>query len=186
MPDYKLHTETIEVPKGAGRQGFLRVIDQILQLGRVQSVNLDVRGGITYTRYILVEDDLPDIGPKISFESLMPWACVRNGEVAEISVSLSYPAKAITRMFEKVSAERLYPIAFVTGANTTLWEWLRSEEGMDFGNREEFFGLPVLADRHVDDYVLLLASAFGRGANITEVQKSFKIVMPQRDTPKGV
>lgn len=180
MADYKLHTETVEVPKGSGRRGFLHVIDQILQLGRVQSVNLDVRGGITYTRYILDTEVTPDIGPKISFESLMPWACVRNGQILEIPVSLSYPTKAIAKMFQRVSNERLFPIAFVTGANTTLWDWLRTEEGMEVENRDEFYGLPVMADRHIDDYVLLLASAFGRSANITEVQKTFKIVMPQR------
>jgi hypothetical protein len=180
MTDYKLHTETIEVPKGTGRNGFTHVVSELLSLDRIQSINIDARGKVTYTRYVRGESELPDIGPQISFEKLMPYACVRNGVILEVQVSLNHPAKAISKMFQRVSNERLYPIAFVTGANTTLWDWLRTSDGMEVDNHDEFFGLPVMADRHVDDYVLMLASAYGRQVNITEVQKTFKIIMPQR------
>lgn len=179
MTDYRLHEEKIDVPKGAGRRGFLHTIDQILQLDRVQGINIDARGNVTYTRYVRDDSSEPDIGPKISFESLMPYASIRNGAMAELP-PVSVPSRAIAKLFQRVANERLHPIAFVTGANPTLWEWLQEAEGIETENREEFYGLPVLADRHLDDYVLILAAAFGRSAGIADVQKSFKIIMPQR------
>lgn len=182
MPEYKPHTETIEVPKNTGRKGFLHVIDKILQLDRVQEINIDARGNVTYSRF-LREDFAPeavDIGPKISFETLMPYACVRNGTVEEITVGERHPSPAVAKMFQRVSNARLYPVAFICGANTTLWDWFKICENLEVENREEFYGLPLLPDRHVEDYVLILAAAYGRSADITEAQKSFKITMPQR------
>jgi len=180
MDEYRLHSEKIDIPKGAGPKGFLHTIEQILKLDRVQSIQIDARGNITYTRFVRDAAEDFNIGPKISFESLMPFACARNGVIQEIQVSPHHPTKAISKMFQRVSNERLFPAAFITGASTTLWDWLSTNDGLDVDNRDEFYGLPVLADRHLDDYVLLLAAAYGRGAGITEVQKTFKIIMPQR------
>jgi len=181
MPEYKLHSEKIDIPKGAGARGFLYTIEQILKLDRVQGIQIDARGNVTYTRFVRDENGDFNIGPQISFESLMPYACVRNGIVQELQTYLHHPAKAIGQMFQRVSSERLFPIAWVTGANSTLWDWFRTEDTMLIENREEFYGLPVMADRYLDDYVLLLAAAYGRQAGITEVQKTFKIIMPQRE-----
>jgi hypothetical protein len=181
MLEFELKSETFEVPKNTGINGFLLAIKSILALPKVQGVHIDARGKVTYERFVPKEDAL-ELGPTINFETLMPYACVRNGVIKEISSNEKTPTLTIARMFQAASRERLYPIAWVTGANPTLWDWFRVCAGIEMENLEEFYGLPLLADRYVDDYVLILATAYGRSTSIVDAQKSFKIVMPQRRT----
>jgi len=185
MVDYREHTQTIEIPKGTGTRGFLRAIEEILKLDRVQGINIDARGQVSYTRYVREDDGDMDVA-RLQFETLMPYAVVRNGRIDEIVTGLrETPALVVARMFAEVSKQKLYPLAFVTGANTTLFDWLWGA-GLEIANKDEFFGLPVHRDRLVDDYVLIIAAAYGRGANFTDTQQSFKIVMPQRTTDNAL
>ena len=178
-PTHELKTETFEIPRNTGRAGFLYALEAILALPLVQGISIDARGKITFQRYVPAGgDELPMLA--LDFEKLMPYACVRNGDVSELPTVLSTPSHAIGRLFQVASRERLHPLAWVTGANTTLWEWLYAEEGLALENREELYGLPVLPDRYLEDYVLLLAAGYVRGGAISDVRKSFKIIMPQR------
>jgi hypothetical protein len=179
MPDYELKSETFEVPKNTGTEGFLLAIKTILKMPKVQGISIDARGKVTYQQFV-ERGEFHEVGPTISFETLMPYACVRNGSIKELVSNEKSPAITIAKMFQVVARERLYPVAWVTGANTTLWDWFRKYSGLEMENQEDFYGLPVLTDRHLDDYVLVLATSFGRSTNIVDVQKSFKIIMPQR------
>ena len=184
MQEYREHTEVIEIPKGTGAKGFLRAIEEILKLDRVQGISIDARGQVTYTRYILEDDDNLDIGPRMHFETLMPYAVVRNGIVDEVTTfPQDSPAVVAAHMFNAACKIRLTPVAFVTGADTTLFDWMRGS-GLEVVSKEELFGLPILRDRLVADYVLLLAAAYGRGASFNDTQHSFKVVMPQRETKR--
>jgi hypothetical protein len=170
----------IEVPRGTGIPGFLKALEGILRLSRVQTVNVDARGKVHYTRFIprgSVEEPLA-----IQFTEMMPYATIRNGIVEEIYAHSRNAPKSIGEMFRAVSRERLFPIAFVGGPNTTLWEWYQQTSGVDLGgiSKDELYGLPFYFDRHVDDAVLLLASGYARGLDLTHAQKTFKIALPQR------
>lgn len=178
MAELELKNETLEIPKNTGVSGFLHAIKGILTLPLVQSLNVDKKGKVTYQVYVPKGE--ADFGPTISFESLMPYACVRNGMVKELTSNEKNPTLTIAKIFQAVSRQRLYPIAWVTGANTTLWDWFRNLAGIEMESEEDFFGLPVLLDRYVDDYVLLLATAPGRTTDMAETHTSFKIIMPQR------
>lgn len=176
--EYEEKTERIEVPRGTGIKGFLRAIETIMKLPRLQGFNCDVRGILTYTRF--VAPDEPGMSLSIDFESLMPWASVRNGIVEELVLDSSIrPLNAITEMFLAVSRERLAPVAFVAGANPTLFDWLKQHHVV-LENKDELMGLPLLRDRQLEDYVLILAAGYVRGGYVSDAQKSFKIVMPER------
>jgi hypothetical protein len=73
----------------------------------------------------------------------------------------------------------MYPIAFVTGANTALFEWHRLTTGVRLAGGKAY-GLEVHRDRHVPDEALVLATGFAPGAALIDTRKSYKISMPER------
>jgi hypothetical protein len=180
MAEYELANETFEVPKNTGINGFLHAIRTILELSRVQGVSIDARGKVSYQRFV-PKGEFQEVGPTISFETLMPYACVRNGTINEIfNVDTRSPSLSIAKMFQAAARDRVFPVAWVMGAYTTLWDWFRNCDGIEMDNHEEFYGLPILADRNLEDYMLILATANGRTTNIVDVHRSYKIIMPQR------
>jgi len=178
----KEHKETIEISKGSGRAGFLLTLEEILKLPRLQSITVDARGKITYTRFL--QDNEPPIPLKVDLETVSPYAAIRNGEVAELQLPMEISAAiAVGLLFREISMDGLYPIAFVGGADSTVWTWLKSTTGIaPYRNPEEFFGLPLYRDRMIEDYVLFLCAGYTRSTSLVDTQKSYKILMPWRET----
>jgi len=172
---YKEQSEQLEVPKGTGVDGFLHALREILELPRLQEIHIDGRGKITY-KYFLREGEAPQaLG--LEFDSLMPYAVVRNGYIEEMLLTTSHPAVVLGQMFAKAAADHVYPVAWVGGAKSAFWAWF--EKTMGAGRQDELYGLPFLRDRMIEDDVLILATAFGRRAPFIETQRSYKILLPR-------
>lgn len=174
--DYEEKTATLEIPKGTGLEGFLRAIREILLLGRVQELHVDVRGKISY-RYFAREGDTTTLD--VDFESLMPYAIVRNGVVVEVIPWGANAAVILGQIFARAAADHVYPVAWVGGAQTTFWHWFERTTGIANAITDELCGLPFLRDRMVEDSVLLLCTAYGRHAALIDTQRSYKILMPE-------
>lgn len=181
MEEYKEQRETVDVPRGTGVEGFLRAIGEILKLPRVQEVKVDARGKVSYIRFLREGENSKPVA--VDFETLMPYAILRNSSVQELDAHSTDASKVVSAIFDVVSRDHLYPVAFVGGANTVFFEWYKSTTGVELYSTEEVYGLPFYRDRMVEDYMLFLAAAYGRHSALVDVQKSYKILMPSREPP---
>jgi hypothetical protein len=175
--DYKEVTETVEVPKNTGIRGFLHVVEGILKRPRVQGIEIDARGKVSYRYFARKgEENLP---LSMSFDTLMPYMAIRSGTVVELADPSSHAPTAIGQMFDRAASDHLFPVAWVSGANTRLWDWYADTTELSPSSKEEFFGLPFLTDRAIPDETLILGAAYARGAALIDLQKSYKVVIPQ-------
>jgi hypothetical protein len=177
MMNYVEQNEAVEVPKGTGIEGFMRAIREVLQLPRVQEIHVDARGKVSY-KYFLREGETPS-ELKVEFDSLMPYAIVRNGLVVEVQprAGADNAAVILGQMFARAAIDHVYPVAWVAGANTIFWRWFDESTGQASLVHDELFGLPFVRDRMVEDPVLLLCTAYGRYASIVDTQRSYKLLM---------
>ena len=124
MAEYEEVTGTIEVPKNVGIKGFLKAIEALLALPRVQSINIDARGQVEYRHFVREGEGN---GPlEVTFDSLMPYAVIRNSRVVELGDPDLNAAVALGQLFNMAAADHLHPVALVGGANTHLWSWYES------------------------------------------------------------
>lgn len=173
---YEEQNQTVEIPKGTGLEGFMHAIREILQLPRVQEIHIDARGKIAY-KYFLREGEEPK-GLELEFETLMPYAIVRNGVVLEVMPTSTNAAVVLGQLFGKATSDHMYPVAWVAGANTPFWKWFEKSMGFKSPGEEELYGLPFLRDRMLEDSVLILCTAYGRRASLIDTQRSYKILIP--------
>lgn len=175
--EYTEVDEEIEVPKGTGSAGFLQAISAILKLPRVQSINIDSRGKVSYRYFTRKGEDAPAL--KLDFESLKPYAAIRNSEsVEELSEPHATAAIALGQLFDAAAVDHLFPVAFATGASTSFWRWAKATDLL-LTSREELFGIPFMTDRLIPDSSLILGAAYARGAALVDIRKSYKLVIPE-------
>lgn len=183
-PEYKEFTGTVSVPKNTGIDGFVHTIKEILKKPRVQNVNIDSRGKVTYTRY--VSNGEPSQSAGVDFEFLTPNYIIRNGRVEEVVVPLGSSAAVVMgTLFEAVSRDNFYPIAVVGGANTRFWEWHEVTTGIALRSRKSVYGLPFLEDRHYDDSILLMCAAYDKGGAFMDTQQTYKVIMDDSSRVDG-
>jgi len=177
MADYEEVTGTVDVPKNAGVKGFLKAIEDILRLPRVQNIAIDARGRVEY-RHFLREGE-PHRPLEVSFDSLMPYAVIRNSRVIELAEPDLNAAVALSQLFNMAASDHLFPVALVGGANSRLWDWYVASTTVDPSSREDVYGVPFLTDRFLEDNVLVLCAAYTRAGSLVDTQKSYKLVIPQ-------
>lgn len=177
MTEYQEVRDTIEVPKNTGRQGFLRAIEDILKLPRLQGINIDARGKVDF-RYYLREGE-PKKALETDFETLEPYAIIRNSILRELVEPDENAAVALGQLFDGAATDHLFPVAFVGGASSLFWAWYEETTGLALGSREELYGIPFLNDRSLEDYVLVLCAGFTRGSALIDTQRSYKLVIPE-------
>lgn len=170
---------TIQVPKGSGIEGFISSLRTILQLGRVQRVQIDVTGKVEVTRFVREGEEVLPEAP--SFDDVLPYAIIRNSIIEEIEIPLDAPAPhALTLLFKRVADQKLTPLGLVSGFGSTFWEWHKKSCGIELLKQNEVYGLPFLFDNAIPDYTLFLCAGFTRTTPFTETHSSFKITMPER------
>jgi len=179
MPDNQEVSRVIEVPAGSGAEGFLHTIREILKRPRVQSISINNRGQVTFSRVLLAgEPSMDEV--QIDFKHLMPHAVIRNGQVQEVILPEKLStALVMCHLFRAASFDQLNPIALVSGADTRFWEWQKVSTGVELlPDREEAYGLPFYHDRHIPDESLLMCTGYSRKAELVDTRKTYKVQIP--------
>ena len=176
MSDLQLVTQSIDVPKNTGIEGFMLTLRELLKLPRLQSVNIDAKGRVTYKRYA-EEGERQKIG--VDYEGVEPWHIARNAPdgVEELLLSSPNAAVTLTAVLDRASGEKMFPTAFVASPNTILWKWYQYTTGFALGAQRHLCGLPIHFDRHIPDTALILCSSFVREGALVDTQKAYKIEM---------
>lgn len=182
VPDYQEVTETQDIPKHAGIEGFILAIRSILKMPRIANINIDNKGKVTFTRYARVEEPRRQI--EVDFESVAPSAIVRNGHVVEVDADSFHGNAAIcvAALFSRAAQDHMYPVAWVVGANTVLPSWHALTTGVVLPTGSAY-GLPVLRDRFIPDEALILACAYGQDAALIDARQAYKVTMPSAAPP---
>ena len=175
-------TQKIEVPRGTGLQGFLRAVEEILKLPKVESLQVDSRGTVTYTRWASKDPEEQEpavLG--IDFESLMPYAVIRNSKrLRELLIPPSAgPLEALAALFHAANLDRLHPVAFVGGSQSSFFRWYEGVTGHRLDPEGSVYGLPFYQDRHIDDTMLFLCAAYSREGSLIDTQHSYKLLIPE-------
>lgn len=177
MSDYEEVHGEVEVPRNAGVRGFLKAIEDILKLPRVQDIHIDARGKVSYRHFLREGEERKALS--VDFGSLMPYAVIRNSQCVELVDPDLNACVAAGQLFNMAAGDHLHPVALVGGANTGFWKWLEHSTGLVVPSEHEVFGVPFMRDRQLEDYVLVLCAAYARGAALVDTQKSYKLVIPQ-------
>lgn len=185
MNDLKEVKDTIEVPKNTGIEGFLQAIRGLLRLPKIVDIHIDARGKISYRRYVREADNSPNAGLDVEWAKLQPAFIVRNTDVEEVSAYESTNAGVVIgSMLDMVAVAQLHPLAFVTGADTVLWEWYRVTTGVVLRGKSSLHGLPLYTDRNLPDTALILTAGYGRDAELIDARNSYKLEMSVISYPK--
>lgn len=169
--------DSIEVPKNSGIPGFLRALEDILRLPRLQELAVNAKGLVSF-RYFLREGEQKK-AVEVDFETLLPYAVVRNSEVRELVDVDENAAVAIGQLFDGASTDHLFPAVFVGAPDCRIWSWYEQTTGIELGSHEHLYGVPFVADRNFENHVLILCAAFMRSADLINTQRSYKLVIPE-------
>ena len=179
--DFERFEETIDVPREAGVEGFLRALREVLTKPRVQEVKIDARGKMHVVRFVRPNEPRDPLN--VDFSSVTPAAAVRSGFVIEVPVAAGEePLRAVCSLFHACELESMYPICFITGADSRLPTWLGIDM-FDFlnapiGSDLKMCGLRLLKDRNIPDDALILATAYGPNADLIDVRNCYKLTIP--------
>lgn len=183
MADLELVASSIDVPKNTGHEGFIHTIRQILKLPRIQSIEINARGKVTYKRFV-DEEEPKTVG--VDFTGVEPWHIIRNAQdgVEELVLGTYNAAVVLAGVLDRAAMDKLHPTAFVLSPNTVFWMWYPSTTNFSLASRETVCGLPIYFDRHIPDTVLILCASFAREGALVDTQKSYKIEMDYMVAPK--
>lgn len=171
-------TETVKVPKGTGVDGFMRTLRRLLELPRLQRIEVDARGEVQ-VRYFS-PDGVP-AGEKLGldFSSLMPISVMRNSEMEEVPED-SHAATAVARLFKCAARDLLTPIAFAGNPKSQFWEWHHESTSLPLAQEGDVYGIPFLKDAAIPPFVIVLFAGFGKGAALIDTVKTYKLAIPQK------
>ena len=175
MPDYKEIKREIDVPLNTGIDGFLKSIEAVLKLSKVQEVTIRSNGKLEYRRLLRSDEEEDEL--RIDLSTLMPFAVIRNNPLEEITpIPKANAAVVMSQLFAAASRDGLNPIALVGGPSSHFWEWHGRSTTVAL-RREEAYGLPFLQDNRIPDEALILCAAYSRAAKLIDTRRSYKVLM---------
>lgn len=181
---YEEIVETLKVPPQAGVEGFITALRTILKKPKVQGIHIDRSGTVEVHRLVREGDEDDPIA--LDLATLTPASVIRRvGEIIEVSnAPEDRAAKAIANAFRHMTFDHLFPIAFATGKNSTVWRWLL-EDDIDFTNKkDELYGQPLYVDEQLPSFALFLCAGFRRESALVDTHKVYKILMPEYAEPQ--
>lgn len=170
---YVEERKSYKIPPAVGTAGYLRVLDAILQLARVQKISV-TPGSIEYLR--LRAEDEPEHSVEVELETLMPYSIIRNRPLDELVATSPNAAVVIGQLFTAATLAGLHPAGLVTGADTWLYRWYHTTTGSKLA-KGHVFGAPLLVDSNLPSETLVLCAAHGPYAKLVDTVRSFKITM---------
>jgi len=175
--EYSIETDSIDVPAAGGIPAYLKVLERVFELPRVQSVLITL-DKIEWTRYRRADE--PVVPVDVDLESVQPYGIIRTHEVQEVLLdNLPHPIAALGMLFAKVHMDGYAPILFVTGTQGILPRWYSQHTGVVLPPGT-LLGYPVVADSHIDDETLILCAGMSRRASLVDTQISYKVTLPRR------
>lgn len=169
-------SEKIKVPPGAGIDGFLKAIKEVLQLRRVQGVHISPTGMITVEHYVPDELDKRP-ATHIDMTDVTPGYAIQHvAAMHEVAYTFgSNAAEVICRMFGDADCDDLVPFAFVIGTASKLWDWHAKTSRTI--NRGSFYGLPLIEDPTIPDDILVMCTSYERSSTFAEIINTYKIAL---------
>lgn len=172
---------TISIPENTGVQGFLRAIEEIIKMPRVQRVTIEAPGTVTYRRFAVAGEEREAENFNIDLTNLQPHHIIRNAEVEELTYTNGMSAPAVIgTMLDRVAAKNLTPIAFVTGAASQLMSWYFYGAGAELQVRDRLFGYRLYTDRAIPDTTLVLCAGLGYTHALVDTRFSMKVEIPMK------
>jgi hypothetical protein len=178
LGEFELIEETTEIPKGSGIDGFLLVIKHILIMPRVQSITIDGRGKIHMKRY--ARKDEPTVQSMLDLATVEPATIAMANTIEEVVYDqhdLRGAIDIVCMLMSKASVDKLYPVCFLAGVQTPLFDWIRKTSMFTF-SPDSLMGFPVHLLRTIPDDTLLLCTAFGPRASVVDIRHTYKVALP--------
>jgi hypothetical protein len=176
MEAYEEKASTVTVPANTGVEGFLRTLRAVLSLQRVQSIHIDSKGRVRYTR--LVREGETDTPLAVDYTELAPWNLIRHGELE----NLRYPPDTVAttvmaHVLDYCAREDVLPIALVIGNPTNFWKWHEDTASISFSIKSFAYGLPVIVDNDVPEHAVVFCVSHLRGSLI-DCHRFLLVAMP--------
>jgi len=171
----RLVESTVQVPPKTGVAGFLRTIETLLRLPRLQKVTIDARGAVQYTRLVLEGAEEPE-DVVVNFQGLAPYDLIRNSPITEVrDVESLSPAELLLWLLGEVTREGSHPAVWVLHDLKELETWLNLPWFTERTSATSLLGYPLLFDADISPGMLLLGTAPKRGGELVECTQFFKI-----------
>ena len=145
-----------EVPQPKGISAIMETLKEILGLGKVQSLLVELGKPVVFTRFVKEEEadrarqveeqgaaSLGDVARNVSMEEYSGRR--QNGRPEEIFID----------MLMGVSARRLSLTHIGLGPETRFFKWMDLDE-MAYGGIAQFAGAEVIRDKDIPDEIMLL------------------------------
>ena len=163
----RLITDSVSLPSTIDE--ILDKLRQILLMGKVQRVTLDVNGRITYDRYA-GDDELKGVG---DFASASIIDFVQNVDMEEVTLEIGdLPVNVLVRMWRMLESARMTASFLVlSDAGSLFWEWMGIRE-VEMG--ETFWGAQVVKDADLNRDVFLVCGAIGKYAGMSDIVRVLK------------
>lgn len=181
MSDYEEIKETTVVPPATGVSGFLKTVEAILKLPRVQEISINAKGEVQYRYFLKAGEAARTID--LDLETLLPAQVIRNSRLEELRSPHPNAAVMLCQLFGLMSRDHLYPVAFVVGPSTCLWDWYQQSTLTAPTRRDELHGVPLLVEKSYEEQTLVLCASYTRSAALVDTQNSYKTVMPKVKVP---
>lgn len=170
---------SISVPENTGVQGFLRVLEEIIKMPRVQRITIDSPGTVTYKRYVVEGEEPAEKNFNLDLSDLQPHHIIRNTAVEEfLYVNGTSAPTVIGSMLDRVTLNKYTPIAFVTGADSYLFPWYFYTSGSELLSKDRLFGYALYKDRAIPDTTLVLCAGYGYTHALIDTRYSIKAEIP--------
>lgn len=177
MSDYEEINETATIPHATGVTGFLKALEAILKLPRVQDININAKGEVHYRYYLKSGESARPID--LDLETVMPAQVIRNAKLEELEAPHPNASVVLCQLFARMTRDHLYPVAFVVGPSTCFWDWYYQSTLLPPSRKDELHGVPVLIEKTYEEQTLVLCASYTRSAALIDTQSSYKTVIPK-------
>ncbi len=171
---YEEEKKTVEVDPATGVPGLLKMVERILELGRVQQVVIE-RGKVSYARFKRPDDQGHELA--VDLASLMPHAVIRNSQLVELKVETDNAAVVVGQLFARAYMDGVAPVALTSGTNSLFHFWHTQTTKIVLPH-DSCYGLPFVQDNQLPNEALFLCAAYSRYGKLVDVVRSYKITIP--------
>lgn len=164
-----LRTEKYPLPSTI--EGILSLVREILSLGRVRRVELDVDLPVKVVREV---DETDLVEPNIDIDSAL-----HKVEMVEVSSSKTSIETAL-KMCKQLYRRNLRPTFWITGPGTVIETWAPVAEVEFCAGQSFFLNIPMMTLKSLPSDSLILCGSSYRDADVGDIQFAVKTSMEVR------